>query len=146
MGDFINHTEPQYQLAICELYHPYFHGSIVNGIKNYLFGSFLCTYPIDISNIYDDDLYPSDNSGPWGVNRARSWDVPHPIIRNYNVMKKCTLEIVQVVHLNTGHQVCILKTFWLKIIQRKYKNYYKKRIMRAKHPKALLRRQITGRF
>ena len=34
--------------------------------------------------------------------------------------------------------MCIPKTFWLKIIQRKYKKYYKelqKRIQRAKNPK-----------
>ena len=67
----------------------------------------------------------------------------------YNhIVKKYALDIVQMIHLNTGHQMCIPKTFWLKIIQRKYKNYYKKlqeRIRRAKHPKALLRRQITGK-
>ena len=62
--------------------------------------------------------------------------------------KKYALEIVQMIHINTGHQMCIPKTFWLKIIQRKYKNYYKKlqeRIRRAKHPKALFKRQITGK-
>ena len=131
MGDFINHTEPQYQIAICELYNPYFHGSyemehdLMPGFKNYLYGSFLCTYSISSDSIYDV-LYPSDNFG--GNGRTR-------------------LEIVQLVHLNTGHQLCILKTFWLKIIQRKYKNHYKnlqKRIALAKHPKALLLRQITG--
>jgi len=133
MGDFINHTEPQYQIAICELYNPYFHGSyemehdLMPGFKNYLYGSFLCTYSISSDSIYDD-MYPSYNSGTRRNGRTR-------------------LEIVQLVHLNTGHQLCILKTFWLKIIQRKYKNYYKnlqKRIALAKHPKALLRRQITG--
>jgi len=43
--------------------------------------------------------------------------------------------------------MCIPKTFWLKIFQRKYKKYYKelqKRIERAKHPKVLMRRQLTG--
>ena len=28
MNDFVELIEPNYKLAICELYHPYFHGHI----------------------------------------------------------------------------------------------------------------------
>jgi len=154
MNEFVELIEPDYQLAICELYHPYFHGDLNdddNILKNYLYNSYLCAYAIEDGELYDQDLYPMDNAGPWGLSRERLWpDVKHPSIRNYyNIVKKYKLEIVQMIYLNTGHQICIPKTFWLKIIQRKYKNYYKKlqeRIVRAKHPKALLRRQITGKL
>lgn len=153
MYNFINIIEPQYKLAICELYHPYFHGNINDDnivLKNYIYNSYLCFYIIGNDELYDQDLYPTDNTGPWGLNRRRRWsDVNHPSIRNYyNIVKNYKLEIVQMIYLNTGHQICIPKTFWLKIIQRKYKNYYKKlqeRIRRAKHPKALFKRQITGK-
>ena len=153
MNEFVDVIESDYQLAICELYHPYFHGDINdedNSFKNYLYNSYLCAYAIEDGELYDQDLYPSGNEGPWGLSRERLWpDVKHPSIRNYhNIVKKYKLEIVQMIYLNTGHQICIPKTFWLKIIQRKYKNYYKKlqeRILRTKHPKALLRRQITGK-
>jgi hypothetical protein len=43
--------------------------------------------------------------------------------------------------------ICIPKTFWLKIFQRKFKNYnnkLQKRIQRAKNPKILIRRSTYG--
>ena len=152
MNDFVELIEPKYKLAICELYHPYFHGDLNdedNKVKNYLYNSYLCAYTIEEDELYD--LYPwRSHERPWGLPLERSWpDVKHPSIRNYhNIVKKYALEIVQMIHINTGHQMCIPKTFWLKIIQRKYKNHYKKiqeRIRRTKHPKALLQRQITGK-
>ena len=152
MNDFVELIEPKYKLAICELYHPYFHGDLNdedNKVKNYLYNSYLCAYTIEEDELYD--LYPwRSHERPWGLPLERSWpDVKHPSIRNYhNIVKKYALEIVQMIHINTGHQMCIPKTFWLKIIQRKYKNYYQKlqeRIRRAKQPQALFKRQITGK-
>ena len=152
MEELVDVIEPEYQLAICELYHPYFHGNIVDeteGVKNYIYNSYLCAYTIEDDEMYDEDLYPTDNSGPWGLRQERIWpEVAHPTIRNYrNIVRQYQLDIVQPIYLSTGHMMCIPKTFWLKIIQRKYKKYYKelqKRIQRAKNPKVLLRRQVTG--
>ncbi len=152
MEELVDVIEPEYQLAICELYHPYFHGNIVDEtevVKNYIYNSYLCAYTIEDDEMYDDDLYPTDNSGPWGLRQERIWpEIEHPTIRNYrNIVRQYQLDIVQPIYLSTGHMMCIPKTFWLKIIQRKYKKYYKelqKRIQRAKNPKVLLRRQITG--
>jgi len=146
MNEFVDVIEPHYQLAICELYHPYFHGDLNdedNTLKNYIYNSYLCTYAIEKEYLYDQTLYGT----PWLMSRTRFCPT-HPSIRNYNILKEYKLEIVQMIYLNTGHQLCIPKTFWLKIIQRKYKKYYKElqtRILLAKHPKALLRRQITGK-
>lgn len=152
MEELVDVIEPEYQLAICELYHPYFHGDIVDEtevVKNYIYNSYLCAYTIEDDEMYDEDLYPTDNSGPWGLRQERIWpEVAHPTIRNYrNIVRQYQLDIVQPIYLSTGHMMCIPKTFWLKIIQRKYKKYYKelqKRIQRAKNPKVLLRRQVTG--
>ena len=99
--------------------------------------------------IYDDDLFPTNNTGPWGLTQERIWpEIEHPTIRNYrNLVRHYQLDIVQPIYLPSGHMMCIPKTFWLKIFQRKYKKYYKelqKRIERAKHPKVLMRRQLTG--
>jgi hypothetical protein len=40
--------------------------------------------------------------------------------------------------------LCIIKTSWLKIFQRKYRNYYNKKLNYYKNPKNLLKRQIFG--
>ena len=45
MNEFVDVIEPDYQLAICELYHPYFHGDLIdedNSLKNYLYNSIVC--------------------------------------------------------------------------------------------------------
>ena len=152
MNDFIDFIAPRYKLAICELYHPDFHGHLNNNndVTKYVYNSYLCAYTLENDEIYDLDLYPTNNVGPWGLSTERIWpNITHPTIRNYaNIVKKYKLDIVQMVYLNTGHHLCILKTFWLKIIQRKYKTYFKNlqmRINRAKHPKTLLQRQMTGK-
>ena len=41
--------------------------------------------------------------------------------------------------------LCIIKTMWLKIFQRKYKNYYNKKLNYYKNPRNLLKREIFGR-
>ena len=153
MDNFVDVLETNYKLAICELYHPYFHGALYDEapeVRNYIYNSYLCAYIIEDNELYDIDLYPSDNSGPWGLSLHRIWPTEvHPTIRNYsNIVKNYKLDIVQPIYLQTGHYMCIPKTFWLKVFQRKYKKYYKElqvRILRAKHPKALFKRQITGK-
>ena len=152
MEQHIHSIKPNYKLAICELYHPYFHGYLNdenNRTKKYIYNSYLVASYIEQEEQFDNDLYPTNNSGPWGLSRHRSCPQSnHPYIRNYtNIVKTYSVEIVQPIHLNTGHAICIPKTFWLKIFQRKYKKYYKnlqKRISHAKNPKLLMHRQITG--
>ena len=84
-------------------------------------------YEKEEDEMYDDDLYPTDNTGPWGLRQERIWpEVEHPTIRNYrNIIRHYQVDIVQPIYLPSGHMMCIPKTFWLKILQRKYKKYYK---------------------
>tara|TARA_B100000795_G_scaffold262470_1_gene240443 strand:+ start:380 stop:781 length:402 start_codon:yes stop_codon:yes gene_type:complete len=42
--------------------------------------------------------------------------------------------------------LCILKTIWIKIFQRKYRNYYNKKMKYYKNPKNILNRSINGKF
>ena len=58
-------------------------------------------------------------------------------------------EIGEVHYLRGDECVCILKTFWLKIIQRAWKKFYKLRQQIFKlrcRPDAILYKQITGKF
>lgn len=77
----------------------------------------------------------------------------HPTIRNYhNIISKTNYikpEIGQYIILPTQEAVAILKTFWLKIIQRKWKNIFAQRqqiIRQRKHPLSLHYRQIHGKW
>jgi hypothetical protein len=58
-------------------------------------------------------------------------------------------EIGEIHYLRGDECVCILKTFWLKIIQRTWKKFYKLRQQIFKlrcRPDAILYKQITGKF
>ena len=64
-------------------------------------------------------------------------------------MKQYNLDIVEPYYLDTDEYVCIKKTFWLKLLQRKWKKIYhfrKQQIKRRKNPKSLLHREINGKW
>ena len=77
----------------------------------------------------------------------------HSIIRNYKQIiaqqKYIQLHIAKVIYLSGSECVAILKTFWLKIIQRTWKKIYKKRcdvIALRKSPSSLFYREIHGKW
>ena len=58
-------------------------------------------------------------------------------------------ELAECIILPTGERVCIIKTIWLKLIQRKWKYIYKKRMEvwnKRKSVKALIFREINGKW
>ena len=74
-------------------------------------------------------------------------------IRNYkNIINKPNYikpEIAQCIILETQHSVAIIKTLWIKIIQRKWKTIYSERkiIMRRRmSTSSLSTRELTGRW
>ena len=75
----------------------------------------------------------------------------HPFIRNYrNIISQENYirpEIGEYIILPTQEAVAILKTFWLRIIQRSWKNVFKKRqniIKQRSRPCSLFIREISG--
>ena len=142
----------QNKLALVEIYHPHIHGSQNSKLYSHFFSSLNIT-----SKEFMED-YPEG----WIKNRQlilqQSYNdnisnlIPHPIIENYGSIiqtkNSLTLEIIQpIVITDDGYEtyVCILKTFWLKCFQRKWKFYYKNKIAKMKSPKVLLNRQIYGK-
>tara|TARA_B110001452_G_C15145846_1_gene398894 strand:+ start:507 stop:950 length:444 start_codon:yes stop_codon:yes gene_type:complete len=144
----------QYKLGLVEFYNPQIHGSI----NTKLHTQFLYSLNIPV------DEFINDHPNGWiddMINRHHNvfnWrsivvDVSHPIIRNYNsiVHKRGSvmLEIVKpFIIMDEGVEtyLCILKTFWLKLFQRKWKQYYRNKILIRKNPKVLLNRQIYGKW
>lgn len=77
----------------------------------------------------------------------------HSIIRNYKQIiaqqNYIQLHIAKVIYLSGSECVAILKTFWLKIIQRTWKKIYKKRctiIALRKSPSSLFYRERHGKW
>jgi hypothetical protein len=77
----------------------------------------------------------------------------HPTIRNYhNIIKKPNYikpEIGEYIILPTQESIAILKTFWLRIIQRKWQKIFKERqtvLSLRKCPGSLYTKEITGKW
>jgi hypothetical protein len=72
---------------------------------------------------------------------------PHPVIRNYkNIIANKNYirpEIAQCIKLSTDETIVIIKTFWLKIIQRTWKNILQKRKSMIKDPSFILKLQMS---
>ena len=69
----------------------------------------------------------------------------HSIIR----VRRPKVEIIQLIILNDGTYSAIIKTFWIKIIQRRWKQIYKERqekINRRKSIASLKYREIRGKY
>jgi hypothetical protein len=161
-------------LATCELYNPCIHGHDRNSSPNinghFLCGYVLETefnpadYPLTMLLRH---LSVTSGASEWSVEDTVYWkqmengallpqDVAssmlnygHPIVRNYRSIIRRRgirpLEIVELVTLEPGDEcVCIIKTFWLRIFQRRIKRWIqnKKRVNSIlKHTRFLLLRE-----
>ena len=146
-----------YCLGICELYTPRIHGATSNSTQR-IIGNYIVVYKTPITEFYNSYYIDMINAiyGGWlyigTSNGTCNNPYYHPIIRNlgYMVSKPdfIKLDIIQPFYLDGGEMIGIKKTFLLSILQRKWKNIYKKRkdIMELmKHPKHLHMRQVTGK-
>jgi hypothetical protein len=111
----------------------------------------------------DDDA--SDDNNPNYINSLKAIQqlysieyenmrsISHPIIRNYsNIIRRANYikpEIGLCIELHTHEQIVIIKTIWLKIIQRKWKKVFaeRKRLLKERClPGALYSRMMTGKW
>jgi hypothetical protein len=86
-------------------------------------------------------------------NYVNNLSLTHKLIRNYNDIinhsSYLNIEIGQIYYLKGDECVCIIKTFWIKIIQRAWKKIYqiRKRIHQLRRrPDSIFYRQITGKW
>jgi hypothetical protein len=142
-----------YQLAICEIFNPVIHGEDETS-SPFINTHFLVYTIVDLSEFYDNS-YLSEQNSLRRYLRARqilhgSLET-HPTIRNYGTVanKYTRLEIIQSDILSGQETVAYLKTFWLKIVQRRWKKIYKARqeiLQKRKTIQAIQERQRTGKW
>lgn len=143
-------NDSKYKLAICHLFHPTLHGHTENSDANIL-GQYLVFWEVNKYSYFNNyyNRYLTDLTYFYNIIISV---FPHPIIRNYNnIIKRknyIKLDIVKIDTLNGLEEVAYIKTFWLKLIQRKWKKIYHNRknlIKKLSNPKYLLKREITGK-
>ena len=105
--------------------------------KDYIYSSYLYHGNITLDEFYDDDYIIDIGHYP---------NPPHPFVRNWDqAIKPYSMQIVK--RIDHGYYaLCIVKTIWLKIIQRKWKRYYHSMLAKRKNPRNLMYRQITGKW
>ena len=145
------------EIVICELYHPELHGPT----HDTTYGHYLTMWtftPLEFYAGEHNDIHKISMQFSWNsyfrrINYHERIN-PHPFIQNYwkaqyNMKKKRRIDIAEVVILETGEHVAILKTFWLKIFQRKWRKIFNERkriIKKRKQLSSLLYRQYNGKF
>ena len=154
----------KFNLILCELHCPFIHGKTDSSDPNiethYLvfdkYNPYTYTY---LSHSVGDD--ETDYTIDMNMDieylsynyRVEYLEIEHPTIRNYtNIINRQNYikpEIAQCILLPTQEVIAILKTFWLRIIQRKWKKIYKDRqqiIIQRTHPDALYFRCVYGKW
>jgi hypothetical protein len=133
-------TEPLC-LGVCELYNPVVHGACDPPVSDYFF----YTCQVDLSEFYDNSIfsYISEyRSGHKYTGVVRSyWNIVHSRRGSMYPM----LEIVQPVTMEPGGEcVAVLKTFWIRIVQRRWKRIFaerRKHLAQLLKPYGLLKRE-----
>jgi len=153
MDEYPNVRNKPYILGICQLYNPAIHGT--NDIE--IYSQFI--YLFELSNIFGysysriQEHYQSIVRSYYRNARV----LKHPLIRNYvNIMNHpyfINPDIIQVINItdSEGYVIycCIKKTFWLRIIQRTWKNVLKKRkelLQKRKSIYNLYYKEINGKW
>jgi hypothetical protein len=110
----------KYNIVLCEIYHN-MHGNNKNLFYNYLTISRFKTFDIDeineVADFYNSQYGNIENKSE--LSPIRNFE---NIISRENYIKP---EIAKHIVLASGHSICILKTFWLKIFQRCWKNIFR---------------------
>jgi hypothetical protein len=111
----------KYNIVICERYNPQYHGITESEVN--------CHYLTHF--------------------RFKKYDY-HEISMMIRVISgRSTIEIAECFYLPSEECISILKTFWLQIIQRKWKNIIKERkniLKKRCHPNSIMYREIHGKW
>jgi len=114
-------SSTKYNIVLCEIYNVLIHGI---PIHEYVNTHYLVLNRFKQFNKYYIDEYIYDIL--YSFHRLRQGVLTHFIIRNYSLLyNKIKPEIAECIYLESGECICILKTFWIRLIQKTWKKIYK---------------------
>jgi len=165
----------KFNLVVCEMFNRNIHGYCRDSDKC-VQGHYLCMHISRHRSIFDDcDYYSEDEDyndlfahlnadeghvcdivdlqSAYYINYTRHITRKHNIIRNYHkiISQRNYIQphIGQVLYLSSGECVAIIKTVWLKLVQRCWRRVYneKKRVInRRKQLDSLKFREVHGKW
>lgn len=107
-------------LVMCEPYNQYVYGHFNTHVNSQwiVLSRFRYFEPTVMERLINTHLWTNKQYSLWKK---------HPFISNYQkICKDMKPQIAECIYLQSGECVCIIKTFWLKIIQRRWKKIYHK--------------------
>lgn len=128
------------QLGICELYNAFLHGPCEPDVA----GHFLFLWDIPLSEFYDGDYTEIIATYPRPIRRySGNIRAYFDIANRDNTYPK--LEIVRTVMMEPGGEcVAIIKTFWIRLVQRRWKRIFaerRRRLALLLKPYGMLKRE-----
>ena len=146
----MSQSSTKFSLVICELHNKNIHGFTKESDAN-VQGHYLVTETFDqqktnIKKIHKICKMYTKQYGQLSPNL-----LDHPILRNYpNIVandKYIQPQIAECIYLSGDERVAIIKTHWIRLIQRNWRRVYneQQRVQRIRRdPRQLQHRQITG--
>ena len=160
-------SKSKFKLAIVELYNPYRHGFHKNINHHHIYGHHIINWSIDNINEFYDELneiqcdlqYSNDSAGEFFQiikNRSVVNTITHPIIRNFENIalnsKQFELQIIEPINVSLGnsendtYSAAIVKTYWIRLIQRRWREIRQKRLNSMKNIFNIRYRGIHGKL
>ena len=147
--DYQNRIERKnkFNLVLCEIYNKYIHGDFEEENDTYYLTLYKFNFDLKHKESYNEyindenytNLYQLQDLAKYFSKKYKKiknrsdycFISQHSIIKNYKQMIESSNyfkpEIGECIYLDNGLNVCILKTFWIRIIQRAWKKVYLKR-------------------
>ena len=138
----------KFKLALVEIYNPYVHGKIKGENKKIIYNSFIIKNSIDTYEFYED-LDDIEEEIIYLNENYENYINFHPTISNYiNIIRNnyFKIEIIEEYDNLENISMAIKKTYLIKIIQKKWRSIFKKRLNWKKNIKNLLYREIHGKY
>ena len=159
-SEYFNNNNSKYSLVLCEIHNPQMHGFAEDSdpsvcghylmIGEFDFDSFICGDPDNLLSM--EGTIDSFNENLTQLMRIGRYQL-HPTIRNYKniVLRENYIrpEIAECITLSGNERVAILKTFWIRIIQRTWKRVFQERynvLMMRMNIQSLHMWQQTGKW
>jgi hypothetical protein len=157
----------KFKLAVTELYNPYRHGFYTNIKQHHIYGHHIIHWSIDnIDDFYNDlneiqfDLQYSNDCTVNFFERIKYQThvntITHPIIRNFeNIVsdsKQFEIQIIEPIYVSVGnsefdkYSAAIVKTHWIRLIQRKWREIRQKRLNNRKNIFNIKYKEIHGKL
>jgi hypothetical protein len=150
LSDFVYDSEEisltRFNIALCELYNSNMHGPETSEVlTHYLV---ISRYKKLIMNYIENEA--QYNLVKYYIPNYQ-FNINHELFPNYEKILRTNIffkpQIVECIDLDSGHSVAIIKTFWIKIIQRTWKTIFKikkETIQKRKNILSLRNREMTG--